>query len=292
VAFRWVLCLALVGVHLFAVACGRPATEAGTPSSDIELAGVDTHEFTPRERHEFSGYVRELPAPCPGLAVPIAQCVSERRECSACLPAAAAIAKAVREGMAREQIESLYKARFDPTQAKTIPLDGSPARGPERPLVTVVEFADFECPFCQHIAPTLDALWERRKTAVRFVFKFMPLGMHPHGELAARAAIAADRQGKFWEMHRRLFGAGTHLEERDLDGYASELGLDLQSFHTDMRSQATEQRLDADRKLADALGVKGTPTLFIDGRVYETKLDLEEWVDAEMAAKAKSQDPR
>jgi protein-disulfide isomerase len=93
-------------------------------------------------------------------------------------------------------------------------------------------------------------------------------------------------------MHRRLFGAGTHLEERDLDGYASELGLDLQSFHTDMRSQATEQRLDADRKLADALGVKGTPTIFIDGRAYETKLDLEEWVDAEMAAKAKSQGPR
>ena len=155
-------------------------------------------------------------------------------------------------------------------------------------IVTVVEFADFECPFCQQMAPLLDALWEKRKTAVAFVFKFMPLAMHPHGEIAARAAIAADRQGKFWEMNRRLFGAGTRLDEKDLDSYASELNLDMDRFHNDMRSEATGQRLAKDRKLADELGVKGTPTLFIDGREYETKLDLEEWIDSEIAAAAKS----
>jgi protein-disulfide isomerase len=283
--------LTLLGLCLSAVGCDRPVADGGTASSDVELAGIDTHEFTARERHEFSSYVRELPAPCPGIAVALAQCVSERRECATCLPAAAAIAKGVREGMSREQIRALYKARFDAAGAKSIPLDGSPSRGPERPLVTVVEFADFECPFCQHLAPSLDALWEKRKGAMRFVFKYMPLAVHPHGELAARAAIAADRQGKFWEMHRRLFGAGSHLEERDLDAYASDLGLNLETFHADMRSPSTGQRLDADRKLADELGVKGTPTLFINGRVYETKLDLEEWVDTEIAARARGQEP-
>jgi protein-disulfide isomerase len=288
VAFRWLRCLALAGLPLFGPACAHRAANATATSMDVDVPGVDTHEFTPREKHEFSRYVEGLASPCPAVAVPIAQCISERRECSACLPAATAIAKAVREGMAQEQVEGLYKARFGAAAVKIIPVDASPMRGPSRPNVTVVEFADFECPFCQQMAPLLDALWEKRKTAVAFVFKFMPLAMHPHGEIAARAAIAADRQGKFWEMNRRLFGAGTRLDEKDLDSYASELNLDMDRFHNDMRSEATGQRLAKDRKLADELGVKGTPTLFINGREYETKLDLEEWIDSEIAATAKS----
>jgi protein-disulfide isomerase len=291
VALRWVHCLGLAGALLGALECDRPAANATATSSDVDVAGVDSSQFTPREKHEFSRYVKELPSPCAAVAVPIAQCVSERRDCSSCLPAAVAIAKAVREGMSLEQVESLYKARFDATQVKSIPLDGSPARGPASPLVTVVEFADFECPFCQQMAPAYDALWEKRKGSLQFVFKFMPLAMHPHGEISARAAIAADRQGKFWEMNRRLFAAGTQLDERDLDHYASELNLDMDRFHSDMRSEATGERLAADRKLADALGVKGTPTLFINGREYESKLDLQEWVDAEITASTKSRDP-
>lgn len=289
-AFRWVHWLRIVGLLTSAVACDRPATNATATSSDVNVAGVDSREFTPRERHEFSRYVRELPAPCSTVAVPIAQCLLERRDCSLCLPAAVAIAKAVREGMSQDQVENLYKARFDPAAAKSIPLDGSPTRGPTNPLVRVVEFADFECPFCQQMAPVLDALWEKRKSSLEFVFKFMPLAMHPHGEISARAAIAADRQGKFWEMNRRLFAAGTQLEERDLDRYASELNLDIDRFHSDMRSEATGQRLATDRKVADSLGVKGTPTLFINGREYETKLDLQEWVDAEIAAAGKTRE--
>jgi len=291
VAFRWLRCLALAGLPLLGPGCARPAANATATSMDLDVPGVDTREFTPREKHEFSRYVESLPSPCPAIAVPIAQCISERRECSACLPAATAIAKAVREGMAREQVEGLYRARFDAASVKIIPIDASPMRGPSRPHVTVVEFADFECPFCQQMAPLLDALSEKRKTTVSFVFKFMPLAMHPHGEIAARAAIAADRQGKFWEMNRRLFAAGTRLDEKDLDSYASELNLDMDRFHSDMRSEATGQRLAKDRKLADELGVKGTPTLFINGREYETKLDLEEWIDSEIAATAKSPEP-
>jgi protein-disulfide isomerase len=200
--------------------------------------------------------------------------------------AAQVLASAVRQGMAREQVESLYKTRFDAASEKTIPLDRSPSRGPEDAPVTVVEFADFECPFCQRLAPTLDALWEKRKSSVRFVFKFMPLAMHPHGEIAARAGIAAQAQGKFWEMHQRLFAAGTHLDESDLDGYAKGVGLDIDRFHADMQAPATRQRLDEDRKLADELGVRGTPTLFIDGRLYDSRDDLEAWIDAEIAAGA------
>jgi protein-disulfide isomerase len=217
--------------------------------------------------------------------VPIAQCVIEKRDCLSCLPAATVVAKAVREGLAAEQVRDLYKARFDPASApKAIPLDGSPTRGPSDAPVTLVEFADFECPFCRHIAPELDKLWTSRSTSIRFVFKFMPLAVHAHGEIAARAAVAAQAQGKFWEMHHALFADGSQLEQSDLESAARAVGLDVERFRVEMRSPATEARLKADRKLADDLGVKGTPTLFINGRQYDARLDLSEWVDGEIAS--------
>jgi protein-disulfide isomerase len=266
--------------------CDSARPDPSTPTNDVDLPGVDTHDFTPREKHEFSRFVNELSAPCANVAAPIATCVSEKRSCSTCLPAAQAIAKAVREGMTREQVEDIYKQRFDAKSSHDIPLEGSPTRGPESAPVVVVEFADFECPFCQKMAPELDKMWAARKDKVRFVYKFMPLQMHPHGEVAARAAIAAGMQGKFWQMHHELFANGKHLENSDLDEYATAIGLDLAKFHADMQSDATKARLEEDRKLADALGVKGTPTIYIDGHEYDTKVDLAEWIDQELAASA------
>jgi protein-disulfide isomerase len=283
---RWLSRVVVALVGLAPVACGGGAGDPTTADQDVELPGVDTHEFTPREKHEFSTYVKELPAPCPAVAVPIAQCVIEKRACPPCLQAAQTVAKAVREGMARDQVEGIYKERFDAASAKAISLEGSPSRGPETAPVTLVEFADFECPFCQRIAPELDALWEKRQTAVRFVYKFMPLAMHPHGESAARAAIAAQAQGKFWEMHDQLFTHGEHLEDADILKYAAAIGLDLERFRADLQSPATKARLDADRKLGDTLQVKGTPTIFINGREYDSKLDLGDWLDGEIAASA------
>jgi protein-disulfide isomerase len=271
-----------------AVACdAAPANDPTSVDKGGDLPGVDTHELTPRERHEVDRYVGTFAAPCPEVAVSVGQCVRDKRACRACLPAAAAIVKAVREGMAEEQIRHLYKERFDASSVKQIPVDGSPARGGDGATVTIVEFADFECPFCQHIAPQLDALVDKRQGAVRFVYKFMPLSMHPHGEVAARAAIAAQAQGKFWEMHHQLFANAAHLEDSDLDGYAKAIGLDVPRFRADMQAPATKARLDADRKLADSLGVKGTPTLYINGREYDGKGELDDWVDTEIARASK-----
>ena len=271
---------------LLLAACGGSTKAPSTATEqDLELPGVDTSQFTARERHEFSQFVRELPAPCKDVAVPVAQCVLEKRACAACLPAAQAIAKAVREGMSGGQVEDLYKQRFDASTSKAIPLAGSPWRGPEDAHVVVVEFADFECPFCQKIAPELEAIWEKRRDKVRFVYKYMPLPMHPHGEISARAAIAAQMQGKFWEMEKLLFANGQHLEQPDLEKYAASVGLDLERFRTDMQSPETKARIDADRKLGDDLHVKGTPTIFIDGREYDSKVDMGDWLDQEIAAR-------
>ncbi len=282
----WLRRIAVAALPSLAACGGAPAGSAPPSPGDVDVPGVDTSSFTPREKHELSRYASSLPAPCATVAVSVAQCVVEKRACAACLPAVRAIAQAVRDGMAEEQVRDLYKQRFDPTASKSIPIDGSPSRGPEGGPVVLVEFADFECPFCQKMAPELDALWEKHKDKVLFVYKFMPLSMHPHSEIAARAAIAAQMQGKFWAMHHQLFANGQRLEQSDLDSYAKSIGLDVARFRADMQSAATTARLEADRKLADQLGVKGTPTIYIDGRPYDLKVDIEQWVEGDIAASA------
>src|SRR5690606_7016986 len=186
-------------------------------------------------------------------------------------------------GLTREQIDKSYKNRFDADKVKNVPIDGSPTTGSEGAAVTVIEFADFECPHCAEVAPAIDKVVEQRKTDVRFAFKFYPLPSHPHAEIAARAAIAAWRQNKFWEMHHALFKNQRHLEQTDLDSYAKELGLELSRFHADTQSPETTARIERDKKLGEDLQIGGTPTLFVNGRLYDGHQDLGEWIDLDLA---------
>jgi protein-disulfide isomerase len=260
-------------------------TSAAT--ADTTLAGVDTSSLTPREKHEWSARVTELLAPCADVPVSVAQCVQEKRKCPRCLPAAKLVAKMVRDGMSQEQIEGAFHARFDPEKVKSVDVGSAPFKGPAGAPVTLVEFADFECPYCAIMAPVLEKMWQGRQQEVRYVYKFMPLSGHPHGESSARAAIAAMNQGKFWEMHDLLFANRDHLEQADVDGYAKSIGLDLAKFHKDADSQATTDVIAKDRKQADALGVQGTPTIYINGREYSIGQDLDEWITEELGPDAK-----
>ena len=131
-------------------------------------------------------------------------------------------------------------------------------------------------------APVLEKAWSEHKNQVRFVFKFFPLSGHPHGESAARAGIAAIAQGKFWDMHARMFANRDHLEQSDLDSYAKDLGMDLARFHADMQSPATTERIAKDKKVAESLSVTGTPTIYINGRDYDPHQDLNEWLALEL----------
>jgi protein-disulfide isomerase len=255
---------------------------------DVTLPGVDSSAMTPRERREYSSLVSDLFAPCPNVPVSIAQCVLEKRACGACLPAAKWIAQAVRAGHAESQIEAAFKERFDPAGMKKLPLDGSPTKGPEAAPVTIVEFADFECPHCRAAMPMLDAAMAAHPDKIRLVYKLIVLPMHVHAEAAARAAWAAGQQGKFWEMEHLLFERQDHLEQGDLDRYAHMLKLDMPRFKVDMDSQAAKDRLAQDRKLADDLKLKGTPTIYINGRELDIEADesLEERVANELGLPA------
>src|SRR5262249_9023002 len=169
-----------------------------------------------RERREWAAQVSELLAPCPEVPVSIAQCVSENRPCKTCLPAAQLLLKQVQAGKAKKEREDAFHARFDAGKTKTLVTGGSPEMGPPDAVVTVVEWADFECPFCRAFYPVLDELVQKYPTQVRLVFKYYPLSAHPHGEISARAALAASAQGKFWPMHHLLFANQEHLAHTDL----------------------------------------------------------------------------
>ncbi|MCB9568078.1 MAG: thioredoxin domain-containing protein [Myxococcales bacterium] len=154
----------------------------------------------------------------------------------------------------------------DPDRHYRVTADDRPARGPADALVTIVAFSDFQCPFCKKVNATLDGLLAAYPQDVRIVFRQRPLNFHAEARPAARAALAAHRQGKFWEMHDKLFEDPKALRGEIYREYAGQLGLDLDRFDADMADPAIEAMIRDDELLAGRFGANGTPAFFINGR--------------------------
>jgi len=287
---------ALLAGALGGAACRSPADSPKEPpppeeerAAPAQLPGVDTSGLTPRELGKWREYVSELLAPCPDQPVSIAQCVTESRACGACLPAAKFLVERVRRGDARAQAEAAFRARFSPETVKSIDLKGSPSKGATSPVVTLVEWADFECPFCGVAAPLLKAVVERYPNEVQLVFKNYPLSAHEHSEGAARASVAAFHQGKFWQLNQAMFESQkVGLDDTTLLKLARDQGLDIKAFEADRSSEATADAVARDRKQADELGLEGTPMIYINGRHFsldhfDLRQDLQPWIELEIA---------
>ena len=142
-----------------------------------------------------------------------------------------------------------------------------PAKGPESAPVTIVEFSDFECPFCKRIYPTLNQVMDDYDGRVRLVFRQFPLhALHPNAQKAAEASLCADEQGKFWELHDAIFEGSGGLDVASLKTRAAEIGLDEEAFGSCLDSGEFAEQVAADVAAGRALGVSGTPALFINGR--------------------------
>jgi 2-hydroxychromene-2-carboxylate isomerase len=266
--------------------CARGPGAAGEQEV-VELPGVDTSGLTGRERRDWSAYVSELLAPCADQPVSVAECVRQARPCAACAPAALFVARQVSLGKARRQIETAYRLRFAPDQVKSIDLGPAPWKGAASGRVVIVEWADFECPFCQRTAPELDRLVHAYPGMIKVVFKHYPIVHHPNAMRAARAGVAAQRQGKFWRLHDLMFLNATRLDEPGLERLAAEAGLDAARFQAEVADSTVADRIDAERKQADALGLTGTPMIFINGRYFDLEYfdlndDLAPWVKLEV----------
>jgi protein-disulfide isomerase len=153
----------------------------------------------------------------------------------------------------------------DPSKRHTVPAGaGRPSLGPEDAPITVVEFSDFQCPFCAKLAPTIHGLPDRHGD-VRVVFRQLPLPKHAAARPAAAAALAAHRQGKFWELHDALFAHEGKIDEDDIEDAAEAIGLDMERWEADRADPAIEQMIAEDEALARQLGVSGTPASFVNG---------------------------
>ncbi len=152
-----------------------------------------------------------------------------------------------------------------PLTASTLDLTGAPIRGAADAPVTIVEFSDFQCGFCFRVNPTLAQLLERYPGKVRVVFKHSPIEGHTAAPLAHRAAFAAQQQGKFWEMHDRIFANQRAMDRPALVAHATALGLDVPRFTADLDSPQSQAVLDRDQAEAAKVGVDGTPTFFVNG---------------------------
>jgi len=176
-----------------------------------------------------------------------------------------------REQTAREALLRSVRGRFEVVrhlEPLRIELERAeaPSKGPDAP-VTLVEFSDFQCPYCARITPTLAEVRERYGDKVRVEFRHFPLHqLHPQAQKAAEAALCAGDQGKFWPMHDAMFASQGRLAEADLKAKAGELGLDGALFASCLDSGAMAERVQADLDAGRRAGVTGTPTLFINGR--------------------------
>ena len=152
-----------------------------------------------------------------------------------------------------------------PVTAGTLDLSDVPIRGAATAPITVVEFSDFQCGFCFRVNATLAQLLDRYQGKVRLVFKHSPIEGHTAAPLAHRAAFAAQQQGKFWEMHDRIFANQRAMDREALLAHASALGLDVARFTADLDSPRAQAVLDRDQAEAAKVGVDGTPTFFVNG---------------------------
>jgi len=153
--------------------------------------------------------------------------------------------------------------------------------GPEHAPVTVVEYGDFECPNCKQAAPALRLLLERFAGRVRLIFRHFPLEeVHPHALGAAEAAECAAGQGSFWQMHDLLFANQDHLEPAQLHGYAEQLRLDMPRYTAGMDEHLYLQRIREHMDGAQRSGVRGTPAIFVNGRIQDVSFGIRALFDA------------
>ena len=176
---------------------------------------------------------------------------------------------------------------LDPPRQKVAAAD-SPAQGPSSAPIELIEFSDFQCPYCYRAHPTVKQVLNTYGDKIRFVYRNYPLPNHPNARPAAEAAQCANEQGKFWPFHDRLFDDQTKLADTDLKASAAALGMDAGKFNACFDSHKYKAKVEADMQAGNDAGVNGTPAFFINGRMLSGAQPFEEFkkvIDEELAAK-------
>lgn len=182
------------------------------------------------------------------------------------------------------------RPQVDPNKVYQIPVASSAVRGPKDAAVTITMFSDFQCPFCAQTAPVIEQVLAAYPNDVNFVMKQFPLrSIHPQADPAARAAIAAGKQNKFWEMHDELYKNSRTLSPETIKGLAEKLALDMKKFEADMNSDEVKKQVEEELALGAKSDVRGTPSFFVNGKIAQNRTvdGFKAQIDTELKAKGK-----
>ena len=183
--------------------------------------------------------------------------------------------------------KTTVRINLEPPRQRIAATDG-PARGPANAPIEIIEFSDFQCPFCLRADPTVRQVLSTYGDRIHFVYRHYPLPNHPNARPAAEAAACAADQDKFWAYHDRLFASQARLEAADLKQHAADLGLDTAKFNACVDSHQSKARVDADLRTGQDVGVDGTPAFFINGRLLSGAQPFDAFkrvIDEELAHK-------
>lgn len=249
-----------------------------------ELPGVSWEGLSADQKLAALNAMRAFGCTC-GCSMKVAQCRIQDPPCGHSKALAAMAVDAAKQGKSEAEIlqilesSNLAKAArqrnrilLDPVE---IPIAGAPFKGPAQAKVTLVEFSDFQCPYCALAVGKLNELLQAYPRDVRLVFKQFPLEIHTTAALAAAAALSAQTQGKFWPLHDKMYAEFRHLNRTNILEWAEELGLDPVRFRTDLDSTATQAAIQRDMNDGLRAGVQGTPTVFVNGKKYQGSLDFD-----------------
>jgi len=255
------------------------------------LPGVKVNGLTNAQKAQVLAIASQESCSC-GCNMKIAPCLSQDRRCMVSRTLATAVAREIKAGKsptaaAAVLANATYMAKLQEelaNQPVNLQVAGAPARGPASARLTIVEFSDFQCPFCRSGAKALAEIAEAFPNDIRLVFKQFPLESHSQAALAAEASLAAQAQGKFWEMHDRIFANPRSLTEANLIAWAKEFGMDAARFASELTSHKYQNRVQAEVLEGLDAGVQGTPTVFLNGRLYRGSVKVAELKPAVEAA--------
>jgi protein-disulfide isomerase len=246
--------------------------------TETSLPGVDFNSLSAAKKQTALAAMRAEACGC-GCNMKVAECRVKDPSCGVSRKLAKA---AVADSAAGKNLEAvradLKRIATEPPALLDDPVKiaiaGDPVLGPENARVTLVEYSDFQCPYCSQVVPKVKQVLNAYPKDVRLVFKQFPLEDHSQAEFGAEAALAAQAQGKFWEMHDLLYAGFPHLDRQRVFGYAQKIGLDMKRFTADVDSHKYLARIRAEKAQGEDDGVQGTPTFFIDGKRYNGAFDL------------------
>lgn len=256
------------------------STAWGKPLPGVNLGDLDAAEIA-----ALSTLMSEGACPC-DTQKSLLECI-DAKSCPAATELAGYGAEKLRDGLGVDEVRAAVVRKYLQDHVKyTFDLSDTPRKGPADARIVIVEFADFECPFCAQVRGTLDVIAKKYPKDVVVYFKQFPLSHHVHSHAAARATLAAHRQGRFWPMHDMIFQNQGSLSPQRFVDFATELGIDVERFKKDMEDPAVFTQIERDRKEAAAANLSGTPTLYVNGRLYlddKTPEAIEAYIEAQLA---------